>query len=78
MTTTTQIIDAAAGVSMTVGHAYLVGGWRAWWDNVMNRPLGQILTSPTVGEDVPPWARGLFWFGAGLFALGLWRQWSGV
>ena len=74
--TTTQIINTAAGVSMVVGYTYMVGGWRKWWQ-VINQPMGA-MTRELAAQPPRRWARGLFWLGVGLFALGLWRQWSGV
>ena len=76
MTTTTRIIDWAGGIAMIVGHAYMVGGWQRWWQT-MNGPVAG-MTEMLITGPQPQWARALFWLGVGLFALGLWRQWSGV
>ena len=76
MMMTTRIIDTVGGVSLTLGYVYMVGGWRAWL-HVINQPMGAMTRQLAVGPQ-PRWARGLFWLGVGLFALGLWRQWSGV
>jgi hypothetical protein len=63
---------------MIVTHLYRAGSWRRYWEYMGLGPLPAAWYQRNNERPGSSWAHAVFWLGAGLYALALWRQWSGV
>jgi hypothetical protein len=79
MPSTTTILNLCGGALMITSVVYRSGGWRAWWNYFFSSEFQpDNYYALGMGQRPAAWTHALFWLGAGLFALALWRQWSGV
>ena len=75
---TTVMLQMIGLALMIVTHVYRAGSWRQYWEYMSLGPLPAAWYQRNSERPGSSLAHAVFWLGAGLYALALWRQWSGV